>query len=304
MTIGRLLSQSITGLMVALLLAMSTASSAFAEDPLSSITLSPVDKHYTVEPGEVINDSYIILNDGQTPYDFTTYAAPYSVQDKTYDPNYDDTTVPRADVYKWVAFSQAKWHAGPRERLTVPFTIRVPENASPGGHYGVLFSETQPTDNQGSIVRKRRVGCVVYITVKGNNTVKGELKSISTPWYQPYAPLTSTVEIQNTGNSDFPVTSSIVVKDLFGNTKYSHEEERYVLPETTRIVDISWEGSPWFGLYTTSVGVTMLGKTQTKNQLVLIAPNWLFIVIGLGILLGVIDVMRRRKSSTSVRRHR
>lgn len=300
---GKAISHLITGLAFALLLGIGGASQAFAEDPLASITLSPVDKHYTVKPGETITDNYVILNDGQMPYDFLTYAAPYSVQDKTYDPNYDDTAAPRADVYKWVAFTQGKWHAGPRERVVVPFTIRVPENASPGGHYGVLFSETQPIDNNGSIVRKRRVGCVVYITVEGNNTVKGELKDIAIDWYQPNAPLTSKIEIQNTGNSDFPVTTRLVVKDLFGNTKYTHDEERYVLPETTRTIDLAWDSSPWFGLFTSTVSVTMLGKTETKSQLTLVAPYWLFLLVGLGILLGAIDVVRR-KQSTASRRHR
>ncbi len=305
MTFGKVFL-TITGLSIALLLGFGASQTACADDPLSSITLSPVDKHYTVEPGEVVTDNYVILNDGQTAYNFVTYAAPYSVQDKTYDPNYTDTTAPRADVYRWVEFGQSKWHLNSRERTVVPFTIRVPKTASPGGHYGVLFSETQPAEasESTSLIRKRRVGCVVYITVKGDNKVSGELKQIDISQYQSRQPLTTSVAIQNTGNSDFPAQLTLSVSDLFGNVKYSHDEERYILPETTRNTDLNWNDSPWFGLYKVKVSVAMLGKTTTEEKLVFIAPIWIFLLIGIGILLGAIDVLRRRKQLPSLRRPR
>lgn len=305
MTTLRHTAPFLTGLAAALFFGIAMAQVAVAEDPLSSITLSPVDKHFNVKPGETVNDTFVILNDGRTAYDFLTYTSPYSVDDRTYNPNYDDINAPRADAYKWVGFSQSRWHLEPRERVVVPFTLRVPEYASPGSHYGVLFAETQPDEkDKTNIVRKRRVGLIVHVTVAEGNRVEGRVSEIKIDQYQPFTPLTSTISVQNTGDSDFLAKSSISISDIFGSVKYQNNDERYILPDTTRDTSLSWEGSPWFGLYNVTVSTSVLGVETKKEHLVLVAPYWLFLLVGLGVLLGAADALRRHKRTSSSRHRR
>ena len=88
-----------TGLLAALSVGIIFSSAAMAESPAEGITLSPVDKHYTIDAGSSTQDTLTILNDGQTAYDFVVYGAPYWVKDTQYTPDFA-TQQPNADAYK------------------------------------------------------------------------------------------------------------------------------------------------------------------------------------------------------------
>jgi hypothetical protein len=248
---------------------------AYADDPQESITLSPTNKRYEVDAGSTITDDFIILNDGQTAYDFTVYSNPYSVDATTYDPDY--TNVPtNADAYTWVSFAKTTWHAGPRETIHVPFTLRVRPDAAPGGHYGVIFAEVQPAGSQQGInlARKKRVGMILQVTVNGNVILKGETKNITTDWFQNQAPLTSSVSVENTGNTDFVAHITYDVADIFGTKKYSAAKDFTIFPKTTRPIEVGWDKAAWLGLYKTTVTSKVLDKTTSHQSYVLMAPTW------------------------------
>ncbi len=289
------------GLAAALSLSGVLGTAVHAIDPPLAATISPVDYHHTVDPGQVITEELIFLNNGQTAYDFVVYAAPFSVDDK-YRSNFDDATRPRADAYRWVQFTQTKWHVGPRETVHVPFTITVDKNASPGGHYGTIFAEVQPDSSEGSISRKKRLGAILYTTVKGEVIQGGEVRKIATAGYHAEPMISSVVSVTNTGNTDYKLDTELTVSDLFGNKMHQATGVNYVFPSSIRDVTVSWDSAPWFGVYKVKVSATALGKTTTQESVVFIAPYWLFVLLGLGILLGAIDVLRRQKRRKTARR--
>lgn len=278
--------------------------SAFAADSIESITLSPSNKSYTVDKGQLVNDTITVLNDGDTPYSFTVYAAPYSVKDQAYTPDFI-TSAPRGDAYTWIQFSQTTWQLEPHQKVSIPFTMRVSATAAPGGHYGVIFAEVQPGGVSGgtSLSRKKRVGCIMYVTVNGDLKMTGHLSDTSIPWFQPSAPLHTSVSITNTGNGDFPADVSLKVSDLFGNVKYQSQNQYPILPDTTRKIDIDWRDSPWIGVYREEITTTFLGATEVKSGYVLILPRWMVFVILLVGLVYVADALHRRKKPV-IKRHR
>jgi hypothetical protein len=253
---------------------------ARAADPVESITLSPTSKTYKVEAGQTFEDSLTILNDGQTAYDFTVYAGPYSVTSGSYDPNFTSTAA-NADAYTWIQFKQTTWHAEPRETLKIPYTVHVKKDASPGGHYGVLFAEVQPSTGAGesTLARKKRVGAIVYATVNGDVHLSGEKVTTSIPWFQSSAPLKVVASVKNTGNSDFTTRVTYEVSDVFGSVKYNLQSDYVILPSTTRDMTLSWADAPWFGLYKARVTTTFLETTSVVESYVLIMPIWLVLLV-------------------------
>lgn len=265
--------------------------------PRESITLSPVKERYTLDAGSSKTDELTVVNDGETAYDFIVYARPYSVHNETYDnPDFTSQT-PTTDVYQWVQVSQAKYHVNAGQTVKVPYTIRVPQNATPGGHYGVLFAETQPADTSGgnSVVRKKRVGMIIYATVNGQFQMGGEGLGTSIPFLQFHAPLSATSRIKNTGNSDFVVNSTYRITDLFGGEKYRVNKDYVVLPQTTRLMTFNWDNAPWFGLFKTEVKTSFLDQNNDTSKLVLLVPRWLLIVLAVTIAGGVIYALLRRR---------
>ena len=270
-------------------------SRAGAADLLEEITISPTEKHFELNPGETVSDSLVVLNSGQVAYDFLSYTSPYSVANGSYNAQYDVNT-PRSDAYKWVQMDTTKWHADVRQTVTIPFTIRVPADASPGGHYGVIFAETQPAGETSGIVRKKRIGMVLYVKVKGDVVNEGQVTSIATNWFYSHAPVTATVSVEDKGNTDFVAQTKMTVTDLFGGVKYTASNEHNILPGTTRDIPITYDNPPWFGLFKVKVDATVMGATETRETYVLVAPYWLFVVIGLAIVLGAINVVKRKKT--------
>ena len=286
------------GLATALAFVSADGTRASAEGVKKEMTISPTDKHYSVQPGETINDSFVILNSGQAPYDFSVYSAPYSVKDPSYSPD-TSTTGGRADAFQWIQFKQATWHASVRDTVTVPFTIHVSKYASPGGHYAVIFADENSKDQASTtgVARNLRMGMIVYVNVKGDASSQGSVDHFDLNWYQSAAPITAGVRVNNTGETDFPVSASFVVSDLFGRVKYNQKlSDIYVIPNAPRDLNFSWDNAPWLGIYKAQIGVEVLGKSTVRQSYVVVAPRWLLFVAGLVLLLGVIRAVQARSN--------
>ncbi len=292
-----------TGLLLALSLIVLSSTVASAAEKRDSITLSPASKRLQLEAGSVVNDSFAVINDGDTSYDFTAYTAPYSVKDEDYEQDFT-TQTENGDAYKWISFPQSKWHADPGETVTVPFTVRVGTGVPAGGHYGTIFVETIVTaaGDQTGIARKKRLGIILYTNVKGETESGGGVKSVSLDFFQPATPIKGDVMIENTGKTDFTATSRMVVKDIFGQQKFSTSSENIILPKTTRHIEHSWDNSSWLGIFRVTVTNEVLGKTTATESLVLVVPRWLLLVIGVLALVGVANALRKKRAHTPRRR--
>lgn len=272
---------------------------AHAADPVESITLSPTSKKLHVDPGQILQDSLTVVNDGDTAYDFIVYASPYSMASGAYDKPSYTSTASNADAYTWFQFQQTSWHIEARQTLYVPYTVHVKKNAAPGGHYGVLFAEVQPaetTTDGTALIRKKRVGTVVYATVSGDVRLGGSMLGTSIPWFQSSAPLDITASVKNTGNTDFTATVLYQISDVFGSVKYSMQGEYAVLPSTTRDITLSWASAPWFGLYKARVTTTFLDTNDVRESYVLIMPIWLVLIVSTVVISGGIYAMWRHFS--------
>jgi hypothetical protein len=286
-----------TGLLLAALLGFVGTLPALAADDETTerITLSPVSKRYTLDAGKVQTDKVTVINDGQAAYDFIVYARPYSVQNEQYEPDFV-TAAPKADAYQWIQFNKTTWHLEPGQRVDIDYTVRVPAKAASGGHYGVIFAETQPAAGTGdSVVRKKRVGTIIYANVNGQVSLSGDVLKMNIPFWQTEPPLMTSLSLHNTGNTDFEAQTTLTVKDLFGQTKFKTSRTSVVLPETTRLLPINWDNAPWFGLFKAELHTSFLDKNASTSQFVLLMPKWLPVILLVVIIGGVYAALRRHR---------
>jgi len=287
--------------MASIVVASAAFSPVFAQNAQTeSITMSPTSRKYTIDAGKTIEDKLTIVNDGKTAYDFLVYARPYSIVNNDYqNPNFTQTPK-NADIYAWVQFPKTKFHANAGETVTVDYSIRVPAGAAPGGHYGVIFAETQPDTSQSSansVVRKKRVGTIMYTTVNGQYRNTGEIAGNEMPFWQLQPPLHTTVAAKNTGNTDFADETRLTVRDVFGNIKYDVAKSYQVLPDTTRTISLDWDQSPWFGLFKVETQQKFLDKTVKNEGYVLMMPRYMPVAL-LAVLVigGLYAYFGRRKN--------
>ena len=275
----------------------STVASAADEpvtEPRESLTLSPVNKKYNVDAGKTIEDSLTIINDGQTAYDFIVYARPYTIKsasdgknDESYEADFTKTSE-NTDVYQWVQFKQTKYHLEAGSSTKVEYSMRVPSSARPGGHYGVIFAESQPSGevSGNSVLRNKRVGSILYTTINGDYTRKGAVLSTDIPFWQLEPPLLVTSRIENKGTTDFADTITYRVKDVFGNVKHESQAEWALLPQTIRKVKLEWDKASWIGIYKVEIDHNYLNKSESSSGYILILPRYILILVVLLLVAG------------------
>lgn len=261
------------------------------------ITLSPAVYRPDFSAGDQAQGKLTVINDGSVDYSFVLYARPFSVTGEQYDPNYTEVNE-RTEAYQWVQFDRTSLNLKAGESVEVAYTITVPANAAPGGHYAVLFAETQPSGDGSNIARKKRVGSLLYMTVDGNITRAGSLASWSVPFWQMQKPITSNVRIKNDGNVHFQANLSANYTNLFGKKRFELNQELLIMPGTTRRVPVAWENPPLFGVFKAGGTITYLDKTEElPTRWVVYMPRSLVFALSAVILLCIaLAVVRKRRN--------
>jgi len=261
---------------------------AGADTPSESIAISPVDQHISAGVGETKTGTVTVINDGQVGYDARVYAQPYSVKGEQYEPTFTGQNG-RADADTWLSFDHTSLHLDAGKSAEVTYTLHIPSAPAPGGHYAVIFAETQPAAGaSGSVVVRKRVGSLVYVTVtNGQLTREGRVDQTHIDGWQQTLPLTAWIRIENIGNTDFAATTTMTVRDVFGSVKYQADRTVNILPATIRRVDMPWDKAPWFGLVSVKIHATYLDQNYDYQQLVLIAPLWSLVLLVFIVLLLV-----------------
>lgn len=267
-------------------------------DDREEITMSPTTQKHEIEAGESYTGSFKVINSGKTDYTFLVYTKPFSVKGEEYSTDYSSSSE-RADADRWVQFDTTEAQLKPGDEKEISYTVQVPEDASIGGHYAVLFAETQPDDKeaQGSqIIRKKRVGMVLRVNVAGDIRESGTVLESSLPFLQFSSPLASSLRIENSGNVDFDAQSSIRISDAFGSLKYSADKpDTTVYPDTIRRIDYAWNDVSWFGIYKVVLSAKYLDKDYLVSRYVLVIPQWLIVLVIIGGAFGLYALYQRRR---------
>lgn len=282
-----------------------------AAEAKESITLSPALSKPTADAGAVLKGTLTVINDGETEYQFLVYARPYSVKSETYDPDYTEVNE-RTEAYQWIQFEKTNLTLAAGARVEVPYTITIPAKAAAGGHYAVLFAETQPQESESTqVARKKRVGSLLYVTVNGELVNSGTLESWDTQLWQKNKPVTAAFRVKNDGNVHFQVNSQVTFSTIFNKPRLQLNQEQLVLPGTTRKIIATMEKTPSIGIYRVSGSVTFLDKTeQLESRWIILLPLQMVYILfaALIALLGwkvVKPRMKNRKKtkeSTAARR--
>lgn len=177
---------------------------------------------YQVDPGSVVNDSVIVYNLGNTKMDFRLYATDaFNNDDGEFDLLAGDQ-VP-VDAGSWVTLAQEGIVLDPGQQATIPITISVPVDATPGDHVGaVVASNVAVSDNgDGQVVNvDRRTGTRLYIQVGGPLIRELAVTDVQTTYNQALNPLGGSAEVtfrvENRGNVRLGGTPSVSIAGPLG----------------------------------------------------------------------------------------
>jgi len=291
------------------------------ETPAIVMQVSPVSRHFNLEPGVVQEGSITVSNIGRQGFNFRVLAVPFSMVDDRYEERSEEEG-PRTEIVRWISFEQEEFYLEVNESVEVNFRIDVPSNAPGGGQFAMIVAETSDSDGEGTVAMTRRIGIPVYTRVSGETIERAELISTTIRRFYLSPPIMTSSTIENSGNVDVRAGYRLRVNSLFGRTVYRNYcvdgenseacrigrmngVELHILPETRRIVDLEWEGAPALGVFRVTQEVDILGETYSETRLVIVVPLFLLvimIVVILGAVVALVAKVKGRGSRNSLRK--
>jgi hypothetical protein len=206
------------------------ATSVFA----ASITITPPKFEYDANPGETIRGAVKLSSQGTDTLTLIPSIQDFVSSGETGQPSFVDASEDNKalSISNWINVNDNRDTAitiDPNGKAEVPFTITIPSDAEPGGHYGAIFFSPPASDGQVSI--SERIGSLVLVRVSGVISEAGKLDRFdaytasltedqiletSSQFFFSSLPVTLAMRWENQGNVHFKPTGKIEIYNLLG----------------------------------------------------------------------------------------
>lgn len=183
-----------------------------------------------------------------------------------------------------------------KETKTIQLKINVPKDAQPGAHYGAILFTGEPASGQ-NVTIHATLGNLLFLNVSGNT--KDDLSVIkyftsdnnsNQTWFFENGPILLNQWIKNTGNTVVSPSGRIEITNIFGqkvadipfNTiTNNREQNKFVLPETTRKFNQKWDKYWLLGPYNAHLILNYgsQGKTFTDQTISFWVIPWKLILL-------------------------
>lgn len=213
-----------------------------------AMTISPVRYEIQGDPGQIISKDVTIINDDKVDVTYYSSYANFEAQGETGSAAFVE---PKDDIGTWMS-TEKEVNLLPGEQKTIKFSVKIPQNAEPGGHFGVIFFGTSP-ENDGSgkqLSVSAKTGLLVMLSVSGNVKEGGGLLEFGTKdnqfWYNSL-PVSFVYRFKNDGGDRVKPAGLIKIRDtVFIPAKKlnANPVNGNILPSSTRKFTVDWINSP------------------------------------------------------------
>jgi len=255
----------------------------FANEALAgegtALGISPAVFEITANPGEVVKNAVRVNNPTDNIINVKMTAEDIK-------PSGDEgeviVTSPGSETYSisnWIKCEPDNFQLNPGEEKAVEFTINVPQNVEPGGHYGSVVAG--PTGiaslNITGAAIIPRVATVILVSIPGEMKEEISVKEfysqikdknqvqeayIKTNFFQ-YGPIGFAAKFENSGTVHLKPGASIIITNWFGKkvAQFGFPSQN-VLPGADRVIHTQWNDTGFlFGRYK----ATLTGGFGTYN---------------------------------------
>lgn len=274
------------------------------------LQISPASVELNVSPGGTYNIPLTIMNVTPSELLFSSSIGDFTSQGETGSPKIIlDSKLPvTASIKSWVSVAD-KFNLSGQQQKKITAQIKIPSNAEPGGHYGVIsFAGSTPELNGNSVGLSASAGVLLLIRVDGKITEKADLAEFYTlkdnkqSSFFESGPINFVTRIKNDGNIHIRPSGSIEVRDMFGglvkNIEINSDKKSSALPDSIRKFESKLDNGFMFGKYTANLalgyGTNGQAITSTIDFWVIPYKLVLIVVAGLGLLVFISSKLIRR----------
>lgn len=217
----------------------------FLGSSVLALTVSPVKLEISGDSGQEVSGEFILFNEQDENKTFYSSFANFEAQGETGTPTF---VLGNDGLATWMeTISEVTLEKG--ERMTVPFTIEIPQNTDPGGHFAAVFWSTTPpqTEGEGQVSVATKLGVLVLLRVSGEIEEGGGILEFGTESEQGVfnsLPVDFVFRFQNSGNDRVKPEGEITIKNIFGKTLTvlpANKSKGNILPQSIRKFEVIWE---------------------------------------------------------------
>jgi len=258
-------------------------------------TVSPTNFEIDANPGEIKTNSIKIYN----PTD-NTVTIKMSVEDfhplgegggVAVEPGADTTYSLKA----WVAISPNEFILQSKEEKFVDFTIKIPENAEPGGKWGSILASPVTVSGEEGVIGATlapATGALVLLRISGEVFEELSVKEfLADQSFFEKGPVSFSIRFENAGTVHIKPRGFVAISNWRGKKVADIEfPQQNVIPGSIRKIEAKWQEEWLFGKYTAMV----IGSYGNKNLPFVssVLTFWAFPWrIALGILIVLILVL-------------
>lgn len=293
-----------------------------------ALTVSPARVEVSGDPGAFVNGEIVLFNN-------ELEEKKYFISSENFEPR-GDSGAPyfigaNGGLATWISVQGTEVVIPPQSEVSVPYTIRIPSSATPGGYFAAIFFGTQPPSGSadgGDVAVGGKIGVLILLRVNGDIEEGGGLVSFETIEGKKFftqTPILMQYRFNNTGGDRVVPRGSVFVKNIFGSTVEeikANVNEGSVLPGSMRRFEMVWgdiagvtqvaEGesidkknffqhvtSQWnnfhFGRYRVELDIVwgQSGTQTAKDHFFIYIIPWQLLVIIFGILALIILSFKR-----------
>lgn len=210
-----------------------------------ALTVSPARLEIAGEPGTTVGGEIVLFNEQAEQKTFYFSSENFEAQGESGAPNFVRAS---EGLATWIgAGSEITLPAGATE--TVPFSITIPSDARPGGHFAAIFWGTNPpASDGGQVTVGARVGVLILLRVAGDITENGGISEFDTAdsdHFNTKKQASFVYRFQNAGDDRLLPEGTLTIKNTFGGTVDvldANQSLGNVLPGSVRKFTIDWNG--------------------------------------------------------------
>lgn len=229
------------------------APSVYAEDALT-LTVTPPIFQLSIEPGTTWSSTIRVVNGNAYPVTLYADPVPFTPEGESGRPRivvpkaFDESIPP--GLAGWIDVPQGPLDVQAEQTFEIPFTIRVPHDAAPGGHYAaVLIGNRAPrATGQSSISVASSIASLIFLSVAGDVDERARIRDFVTDqalYEKPEARFS--LRFENQGNIHVQPRGTITIYNMFGKergTVIINQEDKHfgnVMPGSVRKFSFDWQ---------------------------------------------------------------
>lgn len=279
----------------------------------SALTVSPAREELIADPGETISKTFTVINEQDADQTLYTSVKSFDAQGETGTPNFIQSN---EGLPSWVTIAPSVT-LKKGERVAIPYTVTVPQDAESGGHFAAIFLSTvPPSAGEGQVSVGSELGMLVLLKVTGEIKEQGGLSEFGIKGGKKVItnlPIDFFYKFKNDGNDRAKLEGKVTIKNMFGGEVASidpNPSQGNVLPGSTRKFEFSLGESEApalsasffehvkyqknnfaFGMYTADLSLTFGNTGQARQVITYYMFPWQLISVISVVLLTLVLVL-------------